>query len=66
MTKTSKGFRLSDAALANLRRVQKQTGMSQTAVVEMALALLAQTVTAAPPQLPTGAAAHGKRKETGK
>jgi hypothetical protein len=66
MTKTSKGFRMSPTALKHLAHIQKKTGLTQTAVVEMALAMLALGLTdaATPPQLPTGAAAHTHRSAT--
>ena len=50
MPKTAKGFRLSAQALKHLAAVQKRTGLTQTAVVEMALAMLAQSLTAHQPK----------------
>jgi hypothetical protein len=59
MTKTSMGFRLSDAALGHLAQIVDRTGATQTAVVEVALAYLAQLLTAIPDDPAARAAVAG-------
>lgn len=46
--KTARAFRLSTEALQNLGRIQDRTGMTQTAIVENALAVLDSLLTPSP------------------
>lgn len=58
MAKQSKSFRLSDQAQENLRLLVKETGSSETALVEIALAFLVKAFRASSASRPVS---HGDK-----